>query len=94
MSQLSNAPRFYKAMREKFQKQYSILRERRYCRQVLIILQEYGMLRQVRCFRHCKAMMMRSFHVNSTTKETQLSRVQRTTLAVFGETLTRLRNRS
>jgi hypothetical protein len=77
--------RFYKDIREKFQKLYLILKEQRYYQQVLITLRGCGMLRLEKCYKLYKAIKIKYFHANSITKETPLLQAQRITLVAFGE---------
>lgn len=85
MFPLLNALEFWKAMKDKFPKSFLILKEIRFFRQVSTKLQDYGTLIQESAFKSLKVMKTKFSHVCSTTKETPLLQVQRTTLARSGE---------
>ena len=74
-----------KVMKGRFQRLCLILKEQKFFLQVLIILQDYGMLSQVKCCKFLKVMRIKYSHVSLIMKETLLLQVQKIILAKFGE---------
>lgn len=85
MSPLSNALLCFKATRGRFQRLCLIPKELRYCLRVLIILLDYGRLRQESFFKPLRDIRIKYFHANSIMKVTPLLLAQKITRAVFGE---------
>lgn len=73
-------------MKEKFQKLFSILKEQKYCQQVLIKQLVYGMYKQERICKYYKVIKTRYFPACLTIKVTQLLLVQKIILVKYGET--------
>ena len=82
--QLSSVLAYWRDMRGKFPRSFLIPKATRFFRLVLIKLQECGTSNQANVCKYLRVMRIKFFRVCSTTKETQSSQVQRTTLVRFG----------
>ena len=63
--QHSNVPICWKDMRGRFQRQFLILRERKYCRQVSTKQLGFGIWRAEKRYRYCRVTRMKYFRPNS-----------------------------